>query len=88
MIEASDPKGWTLRPLYLFHLKIVLPLVERICLRGASDFAMIGTYSANFGDARAFAEMLQNEGLEVEFRKFFFGCATGVTGRKQSRLTP
>jgi demethylmenaquinone methyltransferase/2-methoxy-6-polyprenyl-1,4-benzoquinol methylase len=35
MIEASDPKGWWLRPLYLLHLKVVLPLVERILLRGA-----------------------------------------------------
>ncbi len=29
MIEASDPKGWWLRPLYLLHLKVVLPLIER-----------------------------------------------------------
>jgi len=82
LIEASDPKGWWLRPLYLFHLKGVLPLVERLLLRGARDFAMIGTYSTNFGDASGFAEMLRAEGLEVEFRRFFFGCATGVSGRK------
>lgn len=82
MIEASDPKGWLLRPLYLFHLKTVLPLIERLFLRGAQDFAMIGTYSTNFGDARAFAEMLRAEGLEVEYRRFFFGCATGVFGRR------
>ena len=84
MIEASDPKGWWLRPLYLFHLKTVLPLVERLLLRGAQDFAMIGTYSTNFGDARAFAGMLRDEGLEVRFDRFFFGCATGVAGRKPS----
>ena len=82
LIEASDPKGWWLRPLYLFHLKTVLPLVERLFLRGAQDFAMIGTYSTNFGDASAFAAMLRAEGLEVTYRRFFFGCATGVAGRK------
>lgn len=82
LIEASDPKGWWLRPLYLFHLKVVLPLVERLLLRGARDFAMIGTYSTNFGDASGFAEMLRGEGLEVEYRRFFFGCATGVAGRR------
>jgi ubiquinone/menaquinone biosynthesis C-methylase UbiE len=38
MIEASDPKGWWLRPLYLFHLKVILPLVERTLLRGAGFF--------------------------------------------------
>ncbi|WP_422369576.1 class I SAM-dependent methyltransferase [Pelagibius sp.] len=85
MIEASDPRGWWLRPLYLFHLKTVLPLVERLLLRGAQDFAMIGTYSTNFGDASAFARLLQAEGLEVEFKRYFFGCATGVIGRKPQR---
>jgi ubiquinone/menaquinone biosynthesis C-methylase UbiE len=82
MIEASDPKGWWLRPLYLFHLKVVLPIVERLFLRGAHDFAMIGTYSTNFGDASGFGRMLRDQGLEVTFTRFFFGCATGVSGRK------
>lgn len=81
-IEASDPKGWALRPLYLFHLKIVLPLIERVLLRGARDFAMIGTYSTNFGDASGFADLLRSEGLEVRYHRYFFGCATGVSGRK------
>ncbi|MGJ4925786.1 class I SAM-dependent methyltransferase [Bradyrhizobium sp. HKCCYLS2038] len=82
MIEASDPKGWWLRPLYLLHLKTILPLIERTFLRGAQDFAMIGTYSTNFGDASALAAMLREQGLEVTFSKYFFGCATGVAGRK------
>jgi demethylmenaquinone methyltransferase/2-methoxy-6-polyprenyl-1,4-benzoquinol methylase len=82
MIEASDPKGWWLRPLYLFHLKVVLPLIERLFLRGAQDFSMIGSYSTNFGNAAGFAERLRAEGLEVEFHRYFFGCATGVSGRK------
>ena len=84
MIEASDPKGWWLRPLYLFHLKRVLPMVERLFLRGAEDFAMIGAYSTNFGDAAAFGEMLRAEGLEVRFTRYVFGCATGVSGTKPS----
>jgi ubiquinone/menaquinone biosynthesis C-methylase UbiE len=82
MIEASDPKGWVLRPLYRFHLKVILPLIERLFLRGAQDFAMIGTYSHNFGNAAAFADMLRSQGLQVEFHRYFFGCATGASGRK------
>jgi len=81
-IEASDPKEWWLRPLYLFYLRSVLPLVERVFLRGAQDFAMIGIYSSNFGNASAFAESLRSQGLSVEYRRYFFGCATGVSGRK------
>lgn len=86
MIEASDPKGWWLRPLYLFHLKVVLPLIERFFLRGAQDFAMLGTYSTRFGSAAEVAAMLREQGLEVEFSKYVFGCATGVAGRKIGSL--
>lgn len=82
LIEASDPKGWRLRPLYLFHLKGVLPMIERLFLRGAQDFAMIGTYSTNFGDASSFCEMLRARGLHTQFKRHFFGCATSVSGSK------
>lgn len=82
LIEASDPTGWWLRPLYRFHLAVVLPWIEKLFLRGAQDFAMIAQYSRNFGDARAFAAMLAGQGLEVDYRRYFFGCATGVVGRK------
>jgi demethylmenaquinone methyltransferase/2-methoxy-6-polyprenyl-1,4-benzoquinol methylase len=51
-------------------------------MRGARDFSMIGTYSTNFGDASGMAAALRDEGLEVRYHRFFFGCATGVSGRK------
>jgi hypothetical protein len=41
-----------------------------------------GTSSTNFGNAAELATMLRSHGLEVEFSKYFFGCATGVSGRK------
>lgn len=82
LIEASDPKGWWLRPLYLLHLKTILPLVEKTLLRGAQDFSMIGQYSTRFGNASQFAQMLEGEGLTADYRKFFFGCATGVCGKR------
>lgn len=82
LIEASDPKGWWLRDLYRIHMDVVLPVAERTLLKGANDFAMIGQYTKNFGDASAFAGMLEAEGLEVSYRPYFFGCASGVAGRK------
>jgi demethylmenaquinone methyltransferase/2-methoxy-6-polyprenyl-1,4-benzoquinol methylase len=81
-IEASDPKGWALRPLYRLHLRGALPLIERTLLRGAQDFSMIGDYTSAFGDATQFGRMLDAEGLDVRFRRYFFGCATGVAGEK------
>ena len=83
LIEASDPKGWMLRLLYRFYLEQVLPLVERTVLNGAQDFSMISIYTKNFCDCRFFAQCLQEEGLEAEYKSFFFGCASGVFGRKK-----
>jgi len=82
LIEASDPTQWNLRGLYRFYMDGVLPLIERLFLRGAQDFAMIGTYTKNFQNAAYFADCLRKEGLEVDYRTYFFGCATGVSGRK------
>jgi len=82
LLEASDPKGWLLHGLYRFYLDRVLPLIERTALRGAQDFAMLGVYTRHFGDCSYFARCLAEEGLEVQFEAFFFGCATGVAGRK------
>ncbi|KMW58463.1 Ubiquinone/menaquinone biosynthesis methyltransferase UbiE [Candidatus Rhodobacter oscarellae] len=82
LIEASDPRGWALRPLYLWYLTKILPLVERALLRGAQDFSMIGTYTQRFGDCGHFAQQLRAQGLFLTERRHFFGCATSVSGFK------
>jgi ubiquinone/menaquinone biosynthesis C-methylase UbiE len=82
LIEASDPNGWILRPLYRFYLDRALPQVERFFLKGAQDFSMIGAYTRNFGNSAHMAEALRAAGLTVSLRKHFFGCATSVSGVK------
>lgn len=82
LIEASDPKGWILRPVYRAYLDHALPQIERLFLNGARDFSMIGTYTRNFGSCDHFCKALSNEGLQVSKNKHFFGCATSVSGIK------
>jgi len=84
LIEASDPRGWMLRPLYRFYLDRALPMVERHFLRGAQDFSMIGIYTRTFGDCSFMAQCLEEEGCEVQTAKYFFGCATGLSGIKRA----
>jgi ubiquinone/menaquinone biosynthesis C-methylase UbiE len=81
-IEASDPAGWIFRPLYNTYLRTVLPLIERLFLKGAQDFAMLGVYAAAFQDCSHFSNCCRELGLQCEMKKHFFGCATGVSGRK------
>ncbi len=82
LVEATDPTGWALRPLYRFYLDRVLPLVERLFLRGAQDFAMLGIYTRGFRDCGQMAEALRAEGLTVTETRLFFGCAGLLSGRK------
>ena len=82
LIEASDPKGWFGRPFFRFYMDRVVPLVEKLFLKGAEDFSMIGPYSKGFGNCEGFAAALRDQGLEVTYHRHFFGCATSVSGRK------
>lgn len=82
LIEVSDPKGWVFRPLYRAYLDHLLPLVERLFLKGAQDFSMIGEYTRGFGDCQPMAEALREAGLVVSFQRHFFGCATSLAGHK------
>ncbi len=81
-IEASDPSDWLLRPLYRFYMDLCLPLVERLFLKGARDFSMIGTYTKHFKNCDDFKNALTAQGLETHGFSDFFGCATGVYGTK------
>lgn len=82
LIEASDPKGWMLRPVYRFYLDRALPQIERFFLKGANDFSMIGTYTRNFGSCAHMVKALRDAGLDVSEKRHFFGCATSVAGSK------
>lgn len=81
-IEASDPTSWVLHPFYRFYMDQCLPLVERLALKGAQDFSMIGTYTKHFHNCDDFKEALIAQGLIVHSFEDFFGCATGVYGSK------
>jgi len=82
MIEASDPKGWILRPFYRLYLDRVLPQIEKLFLKGAQDFSMIGTYTQNFESCAHMADALRDAGLNVVLKRHVFGCATSVAGTK------
>lgn len=82
LVEATDPEGWRLRPLYRLHLDLVLPFVERLFLKGAQDFSMLGAYTKNFRRGETAAAALREVGLEVAVRPLFFGTAILLHGRK------
>ena len=82
VIEVSVPSNRALRTLYMFYLKRVIPVLGALLLGDPETYRMLGRYTEQFGDARSFADRAKRAGLQVEFRRWFFGCATGVVGRR------
>ena len=59
-------------------------MIEKSFLRGAQDFAMLGTYTRNFRKGDSVTDALQNAGLVVEVTKYVGGSAIGWHGHKPS----
>ncbi|MEZ4333192.1 MAG: class I SAM-dependent methyltransferase [Myxococcota bacterium] len=83
-VEISVPRIAFLRVVYLFYLDRVIPFIGWLMLGNPANYRMLGRYTRAFGDCRHFARCLAEAGLEVQYRTYFFGCATGVLGRKPS----
>ncbi|MBS0260882.1 MAG: class I SAM-dependent methyltransferase [Planctomycetes bacterium] len=81
-VEISVPPNRWLRMLYLLYLSRGIPLIGRVCLGNPSHYRRLGEYTRAFGDSQYFAQALNRAGLHAEFVSYFYGCATGVRGRK------
>jgi demethylmenaquinone methyltransferase/2-methoxy-6-polyprenyl-1,4-benzoquinol methylase len=82
-IEISVPPSPPLRVLYMFYLKRVIPFIGRLMLGNPDNYRMLGIYTEAFGDAAHFRACLADAGLEAAQVSYFFGCASGVRGRKR-----
>lgn len=54
--------------------------MEKVFLGYSYGYSMIGVYVARFGDCSEFAGHLEACGLKVRRDRYFFGCATGLSG--------
>lgn len=81
-VEISVPSNTVLRAFYMFYITRIIPLVGRVFLGNPANYRLLGVYTEAFGDCRHFAQCLRTAGLQAEFTTYFFGCASGVTGRK------
>lgn len=82
MLEISVPDFAPLRLLYLFYLKQVIPLAGKLLLGNPDHYRLLGVYTEGFVNARHFYDCLAAEGFHLEYRRYFWGCASGVVGSK------
>ena len=84
LLEISVPSLPLLRLPYVFYLKYVIPLIGKLLLGNPNNYRLLGVYTKRFGNCHTMAACLRAAGLHVEYKQFFFGCATALVGRKPS----
>lgn len=82
LLEISVPRHRALRFTYLAYLEWVIPVLGRLLMGNPDNYRLLGVYTRAFGSCAAVLPAFRDVGLEVELRSYFFGCATGVVGRK------
>lgn len=81
-IEISKPKFKPLFYLYQFYLGTIIPLLGKLFLGNPNDYKMLWVYTKHFSNCQKAATIFKNQGLEANVETYFFGCATGIVGRK------
>ena len=81
-VEVSYPKDWMFSWLYMFYLRKIMPVIEKLFLGYSYGYSAIGDYVTEFVDSKNFYTFLKEQGLQVEYHKIFFGCASGASGVK------
>ncbi len=86
LLEISVPPGALLRVPYMGYLTYGIPLIGKLLLGNPDNYRMLGLYTEMFKDCGTMRALLQQQGLDVEQRRYFFGCATALRGRKTGIL--
>lgn len=81
-IEISEPEFLPLKVVYMLYLNVVIPMIGFLFLGNSQDYRMLGVYCSKFKNSREFMKLLRDNKLEARYGSYFFGCASGVSGRK------
>ena len=82
LIDVSVPKSMILKTFYMFYLKKIIPILGRIFLGSPETYKMLGVYTEEFGNSKNTYRIFNRSEFEVEYVEYFFGCASGIKGRK------
>lgn len=83
-VEVSKPTHPLLKLLYGFYLGSVIPILGKIMLGDPTEYKMLWKYVENFQNAENVNEIFNKVGLKSTNCSYFYGCATGIMGYKDS----
>ncbi|MBC9795559.1 class I SAM-dependent methyltransferase [Sinomicrobium weinanense] len=82
LIDVSVPKNRLLQWFYMFYLKNIIPVLGKLFLGNPETYKMLGIYTQEFGNSENVYRIFAQSGFEVEYVEYFYGCASGIKGRK------
>lgn len=82
LVDVSVPKNKLLSVLYLFYLKYIIPILGKLFLGSPETYKMLGIYTEAFGNAENTLQIFKGMGFKVDYVSYFYGCATGIKGKK------
>ena len=82
-LETSPPKQNLLRPLILFHLKLIIPLLGRLVGGNRTAYTYLPETTRNFMKPHEMGAIMQKAGFEsVDCQLLMFGTMTIHSGRR------
>jgi ubiquinone/menaquinone biosynthesis methyltransferase len=82
LIDVSVPNSKFLKPFYMFYLKNIIPILGKLFLGSQETYRMLGVYTEEFGNSKNVHRIFNKPEFEVEYVEYFYGCASGIKGRK------
>jgi demethylmenaquinone methyltransferase/2-methoxy-6-polyprenyl-1,4-benzoquinol methylase len=82
-IEISVPSNPLLKFFFGFYLGKIIPVLGKLFLGNPSDYKLLWKYTTQFKNCKEVQSIFEKNNLEVKYHSYFFGCATGVSGRKK-----
>lgn len=82
LIDVSVPNNKILRFFYMFYLKKIIPKLGKLFLGNPETYKMLGIYTQKFKNSKHVVKIFANQGLQVNYLEYFYGCASGVKGIK------
>ena len=82
LIDVSVPNSKFLKPFYMFSLKNIIPILGKLFLGSQETYRMLGVYTEEFGNSKNVHRIFNKQEFEVEYVEYFYGCASGIKGRK------
>src|SRR5215510_12013570 len=81
-IEMSEHRGWHLRPVFMWYLNSVVPIIGQLLLGNPANYRMLGVYTERFQGCEPVVEAMRAAGFDADLVSYFNGCATGLVARK------